>query len=96
MFHEYCANRAEKKNEKIIVQRKAPIKPSQVLLGERARKGAEINFLPKVIPTKYAETSFIMTFAIGKKNQKMPLSVFDGKYLHWKTTKQTVTTDHIC
>lgn len=78
------------------MQRQAPINPSHVLLGDNCKKGALMNLRPKVIPTKYAETSFMITQAMGKKNQKIPLRVLEGKYLHWKTTKQTVTTDHIC
>lgn len=80
--HIFLASNAGTKNAKANVQSDAPIAPSQVLFGDKARNGAFINFRPKVIPTKYADTSFMMTEAIGKKYQKIPLSVVDGKYLH--------------
>ena len=49
---EYLARRAGKKNEKRMVRMPPPIKPSQVLLGDSARKGVLMNFLPIVIPQK--------------------------------------------
>jgi hypothetical protein len=73
----------------------ALIMTSHVLFGDSARKGAEMNRLPKVMPAKYAETSFITTVAMGNQNQKSPFKVLLAKNLHWKTTMQTVTIDHM-
>lgn len=80
--HVYCDSNAGNKNEKTNVHRQAPMKPSHVLLGDSCKNGALINFRPKLMPTKYADTSFMMTQAMGKKNQKIPLRVLEGKYLH--------------
>lgn len=90
------ASNAGKKKENTIVIKQAPINPSQVLLGDSAKNGADINRRPKAIPVKYAETSFIVTVENGKKNQNSPLSVFKAKNLLWKTTMHTVTIDHMC
>jgi len=48
----YCARIAGKKNENIIVKTTAPMNPSQVLLGDSAKKGAVMNFFPNVMPEK--------------------------------------------
>lgn len=49
---EYCANKAGKKKEKMKVKIAPPRNPSQVLFGDKDKKGALINFRPKEIPQK--------------------------------------------
>lgn len=93
--HEKCDSNNGKKKEKISVRTAAPMNPSHVLFGESEMKGALINFRPIVMPQKYAETSFITTVAIGKKNQNSPFSTSDAKNLHCPTTINTVAIVHI-
>ena len=54
------------------------MKPSHVLFGDIAKNGALMNLLPNNMPQKYALTSFIMTVAIGKKNQNSPFRTLDA------------------
>lgn len=50
---------------KRTVVNNAPIKPSQVLLGERVVSFALMIFLPKATPQKYAAISFVIIIAAG-------------------------------
>ena len=46
----------------------APMKPSQVLLGDIVRNGLLMNFLPKKNPEKYANMSLQMMIEQGRRN----------------------------
>ena len=95
MNHSDRVSSKGKKKEKTTVQMPAPMNPSHVLLGDSWRKGALTNLRPKNIPQKYADTSFMDTVAMGKKNQKSPFSVLEAYHLHWKTMSAMIEIDHI-
>lgn len=82
VYHVDCANKAGRKNENNIVHIPPPMKPSQVLFGDKDQNGADINFRPNNTPNVYAMTSFILTHAMGKNNQNNPFNVLTAKNLH--------------
>jgi len=60
----------------MMVQRKAPMKPSHVLFGDNRRNGVLMNLRPNSFPQKNAKQSLQITSDTGNKNQKRPKDAY--------------------
>jgi hypothetical protein len=68
------------KKPKTMVQTKAPMNPSHVLLGDSRRNGVLTNLRPKSLPQKNAKQSLQITSDTGNTNQKRPDAQSQGVF----------------